>query len=120
MTINVSEALDGDTGVIVDITRVVNGSYVDGLWVVSPNTSTKFKAIVSPQQPTAAQLKIVPESLRTQDIMLFISNKPLRILDEKKQEPADVIHWDNANWKVIARANWKIFGHTPVMAARVE
>ena len=54
MPINVKEAIDSDTAVLVTIEDKDGGGYVDGIFVSASPTSRK--ALASVQQPTPKQL----------------------------------------------------------------
>ena len=62
MTINVSEAIDLDTSVIVSLENASGGGYVDGIYV--EGTPVITKALASPQQPTPEQLDFFDISMK--------------------------------------------------------
>lgn len=118
MPINVSEALDSDTGVILTVKRTSAGSYVDGIYV--PGAESNFKSVISPQQPTPKQLLVLPEGQRDKDIMMFISKKPLRTLSDRDGTPADIVVFKGREYEIIQLADWETFGHTIGYGVRTQ
>jgi len=118
MAINVSEALDLDTAVIVTVERKTGGAYVNGLWV--PGSTVTFKTLASPQQPTPRQLQVIPEGERNQDIRLFYCKKVVRTASDKDQLEADVILHKGLRFRVMQLADWGTFGHTIAFGAREQ
>ena len=116
MPINVSEALDSDTCVKVQVERTTPGSYVDGLYV--PGTASTFNTLVSPQQPSPKQLEVLPEGERDKDVMLFISKRFLRTVDDDNELPADVVLFKGERYRIIQLADWSTFGHTPAYGVK--
>lgn len=116
MTINVSEAIDSETGEIATVQRMGVPVLVDGIYR-KPEPST-FKCLISMQQPTPRQLESLPEAERTNDVMQFIANKTIRTADEKGGTPADVIIRRGNKYKVIQAADWEVYGHTTGFCAR--
>lgn len=116
MTINVSEALDSDTCLVLTVERTASGSYVDGKYV--PGATSTFKSLISPQQPTPKQLEVLPEGERDKDVMLFISKKKLRTIDDKNNILPDRVLFDGAKYKIIQLADWGTFGHYPAFGTR--
>lgn len=118
MVINVSEALDSDTAQLLTVERTSAGSYVDGIY--QQGSVSTFKALISVQQPTPKQLEVLEEGERSQDIKLFISNKPLRTADDKDNEVADVVIYKSKKYKLIRAGDWNDYGHTTAMGVRRE
>ena len=116
MPINVSEALDSDTGVILTVERTTGSAFVDGLYVKGA-TST-FKTIGSPQQPTSQDLQTLPEGDRDKDIFKFITKKPVRTVSDRDELAADVIIFKGQRFKIIMVQDWDTFGHTTSFGAR--
>lgn len=116
MPINVSEALDSDTGVILTVERTTGGGYVDGIYI--KGNTTIFKTLGSPQQPTAQDLQILPEGERNKDIYKFITKKPVRTASDKDSVIADTILFKGARFKIIMVQDWDLFGHTTSFGAR--
>lgn len=116
MPINVSEALDSDTCIKVQVERTTPGNYVDGIYV--SGTTSIFNTLVSPQQPSPKQLEVLPEGERDKDVMLFISKRPLRTVDNDKGTPPDVVLFNNHRYKIIQLAEWSTFGHTPAYGVK--
>ena len=118
MTINVSEALDSDTGEIVTVTRTSTGGYTDGLYV--KGLTTTFKTICSVQPATPVEIQNLPEGERTKDIRKFISIKVIRSSDEKTSVIADTIRYKSKDYKIISAGDWDVYGHTTAFGARVQ
>jgi hypothetical protein len=118
MPINVSEAIDLDTGEIVTVTRTSSGSYVDGLWV--PGSTSTFKTLCSVQQPTPQELKVVPEGETNKDIRKFISKKPLRTTNDKTGEIADIVSYKGKQFRMMWEGDWNAFGHSTMLGAVVN
>ena len=116
MAINVSEALDSDTCVKIQVERTAPGSYVDGIYV--EGVASNFYSLMSPQQPTPKQLEILPEGERDRDVMIFISKRPLRTVDDNNAIPADVVLFNGERYRVIQLADWSTFGHTIAFGAK--
>lgn len=116
MAISVSEALDYDNCLKLVVERTEKGKYVDGIY--KQGTTSTFKTLISPQQPTPEQLEILPEGERDKDIMMFISKRKLRTTDDKAEIIADVILFDEKRYKIISLANWSTFGHNIAYGAR--
>lgn len=117
MPINVSEALDSDTAELITVKRTAAGGYVNGLYVKGAETT--FKALASVQQPTAQDLKLLPEGERNRDVRKFISNKPVRTTNDLDDLIADVIVYKSMNFKLINVEDWNAYGHTTVFGVRV-
>lgn len=115
--INVSEALDFDIAGPIFILRT-SGEYVDGLWANS--SPTRIRALASTQQPTPAQLMTVKEGERSEDMLLFICNKPLRASSDKDGTQADVVLYKSNKYKVVSSGDWSSFGQTTAVGARFE
>ncbi len=116
MPINVSEALDSDTCVKVQVERTTPGNYVDGIYV--SGTTSIFNTLVSPQQPSPKQLEVLPEGERDKDVMLFISKRFLRTVDDDNELPADVVLFKGERYRIIQLADWSTFGHTPAYGVK--
>ena len=116
MPINVSEALDSDTCIKIQVERIAPGSYVDGIYV--EGALTNFYSLMSPQQPSPKQLEILPEGERDKDIMMFISKRTLRTVDDDNGIPADVVLFNGGRYRVIQLADWSTFGHTIAFGAK--
>lgn len=116
MPINVSEALDSDTAIIVTVTRTTGSGYVNGLYVKG-GTST-FKTLCSPQQPTPQDLQTLAEGDRDKDIFKFITNRPVRMANDRDGVTADIVRFKNNNYKIISVQDWDLFGQTTSFGAR--
>lgn len=116
MPIDVSEALDSDTGIIITVERTTGSGYINGLYVKG-STST-FKTICSPQQPTAQDLQTLAEGDRDKDIFKFITKKPVRTASDRDNTDADVVIFKGMRFKIISVQDWDLFGHTTSFGAR--
>lgn len=117
MPVNVSEALDSDTAIIVTIERQ-SGEYVDGLWV--DETPIVFKTLCSPQPSTAKERQILPEGDRDKDIFKFITKKPLRGVSDRDGLSADVVIFKGNRYTILSPADWDLYGHTTSLGARIQ
>lgn len=115
MPINVSEAIDSDTGEKILVERETAGQYVDGLYV--PGAVTTFKNFASVQPASDEEIQQLPEGERNKLIFKFIAKRPIRTTEDRKGQIADVILYDNTRWRVIGRANWLPYGHNIIFAA---
>ena len=117
MPINVSEALDSDTAILLTVIRP-SGGYIDGVW--TPGTSNSFKVLCSPQQPTPKELQNLPEGERDKSVYKFITNKPVRTVNDRDGTPADKIRFNGKDYKIISVSDWDVFGQTTSFGARVK
>lgn len=118
MPINVSEALDSDTAIIITITRMVGSGYSDGVY--NEGTESNFKTLASIQQPSPQQLMTLSEGERKQNIRLVISKKPLYVSDDRIQRPSDIILYKGRRYKVIQDGDWSDYGHSSVLVAELQ
>ncbi len=116
MPINVSEALDIDTGEIIVVERKTGG-YVDGIYVDS--IASTFKTLASVQQPTPAQLQTLPEGERDSNPRLFISKKALKTVSDRDNTPADIVTYKGDKFKIISVGNWSAYGYSMAFGVRV-
>lgn len=117
MPINVSEALCSDTAEIMTVERKTGG-YVDGVYTTAAPTT--FKILASAQQPTPIQLQTLPEGERDSNPRLFISNKPLKTVDDRDGTPADVVIYKGKRYKIIQLGDWSAYGHTMAFGVREQ
>lgn len=117
MTINVSEALDSDTAIIITVERTTGG-YVNRKFVKNPPVT--FKALASPQPASADDLQILSEGDREKSIIKFICNKAVYTTRDRDGLPSDVIIWKGQRYRVINAADWNQFGHSTVLGAKEE
>jgi len=118
MPINVSEALDSDTGIILTVERTSGSGYVDGLYV--KGTTSLFKTIGSPQQPSPQDLQTLAEGERDKDIFKFITKKVIRTASDGTGTDADVVIFKGKRFKIIAVQDWDTFGHTISFGAKEQ
>lgn len=119
MPINVSEALDADTAVMVVIqTRTGAGYGTDGIFV--PGVPTSIKTLASVQQPDGAEMKRLPEGQRDEDTRKFISKKKLKTVNDRDQIEADRVIHKGVTYEIIKAGDWDDYGHTTAFGARVK
>jgi hypothetical protein len=116
MPINVSEALDSDTGEIITVIRYSSSGFVDGIYVES--SPITFKTLASVQQATAQETIMLPEGERNKDIRKFISKKPLYSSNDKDEIPSDTVIYKGKEYKIISPSDWDSYGHTTAFGAR--
>tara|TARA_R110000851_G_scaffold96792_2_gene209933 strand:+ start:18046 stop:18399 length:354 start_codon:yes stop_codon:yes gene_type:complete len=116
MTINVSEALDMDTGEIITVERTTGSEYVDGRYV--KGTVTSFKTLASVQQPSPKDLENLPEGERNKDLLKFISKKPILTTSDKDSIIADTAIYKGKRYKIIKSGDWDTYGHTTSFGVR--
>lgn len=116
MPINVSEALDSDTAMVVTVVRTDGGGYVDGIY--QEGTTSTFKTICSVQQPTPDDIQILPEGERNKDIRKFISKKPIRATSDRDGIIADTVIYKGNHYKIISVNDWDDYGQTTSFGAR--
>lgn len=113
MPINVSEAIDSDTAVIVPLENSTGG-YVDGIYQKA--TTTVTMALASVQQPTPKQLEFLEGGERVKDIKSFYLNKEVKEADD--DGPETVITHRGQRYKVVFAGDWQDFGWFFAMGAR--
>ena len=106
MPINVSEAIDSDTAIMVSLENASGGTYVQGIYV--PGGPAITKALASPQQPTPEQLNFLEGGERTKDLKAFYLNK--KVITSKGDKVATVIIQGGKRFKVIFVGDWEPFG----------
>ncbi len=116
MPINVSEALDSDTAMIITVVRTENGSYVDGIY--QEGTTSTFKTLASVQQPTPDDVQMLPEGERNKDLRKFISKKPIRTTSDRDEVIADKVIYKGNHYKIISVNDWDDYGHTTSIGVR--
>lgn len=114
MPINVSEAIDAETGEVITVERTTTGQYVDGIW--TKGTTSTFKSVCSVQQPDNDEHSQVAQEMsggeRTTDLLKFISIKTLQKTCDRKGTTADVVLYDGQRYKIIAVQKWHKYGYT--------
>lgn len=118
MPINVSEAIDSQTGEPIKILRKSHGNYVKGLWV--PGSIKQIKALASVQIVKPEEISLFTGLERVKDIKTFIVNKPVRATDQYENEEADLILWKTKIYKTMKSKDWESYGYNIVLGAREE
>lgn len=114
MPINVSDALDLDTGEIVTIERFQAGGYADGIY--TEGSTNTFKTLASVQQPNSRELMVLPEGERAKNPVKILSKKPVRTADVVGSTNADVLIYQGNRYRIMAALNWQAYGYTGAMA----
>jgi len=117
MPINVSNAICSLTGEIVNVERR-SGRYTDGIYSSDPVQI--FSARASVQQPSAQDLKALPEGERNADLLMFYSLKELRVIDDRRGTLADIVMYQGERYKIVAQKNWQAYGYTSAIGARIQ
>lgn len=116
MPINVSDAIDLDTGVIATLFDRV-GVWADGLFV--PGVETSRKAIISFQQPTPKELQFLKDGERTKDLKaMYINKKVVQTSENGTIEATEVMH-RGKRYKVVFAGDWNDFGYMFAIGARI-
>jgi len=116
MPINVSEAIDMDTGTIVGLFNRINGGYVDGVFVDGKEKSTK--AIASVQKPTPEEMNFLEGGERTKSLKTFYLNKEVYTSDDTRS--ATEISHRGVRYKVIHAGDWLDYGWFFAIGAKVK
>lgn len=117
MPINVVEAIDSDTSVIVTLEDRDGGNYVDGIYI--PVTPSIRKALASVQQPTPEQLKFLEGGERNSDLRAMYLNKQVKVAEKGVNEATIVMHRDK-RYKVVFAGDWEDFGWFFAIGAKVK
>lgn len=107
MPIQVTEALDFDTSVIVQLEDSSGGKYIEGIYV--PGIPAIRKALASVQQPSPEQLNFLEGGERTKDLKAFYLNK--KVVASKGDKIATVIIHRSKRYKVIFIGDWEDYGY---------
>ncbi len=123
MAINVSEAIDSDTGVPATLFDKNNGGYVDGLYV-KPSETTR-KALISFQQPTPKQLQFLKDGERTSDMKaMYINKEVFESVSESAvgagdaKSATETLH-RGKRYKVVFAGDWNDYGFMFAIGARI-
>ncbi len=116
MPINVSEAIDSDTGVLATLFDTT-GAYVDGLYV--DNVQTTRKAIISFQQPTPKQLQFLKDGERTSDMKAMYINKEVVVTSEDETTKATEVSHRGRKYKIVFAGDWNDYGFMFAIGARL-
>lgn len=119
MALNVSMAIDTDTGERVSILRKAAGEYIKGIWTVT-SEDTPIKALASVQQPTKQEIELFTGLERDKDMKTFYINKKLRASSEFGEAQADVISWNSRLYRVMKLGEWQSYGYNIGIGVRIE
>lgn len=118
MTIDVSDAIDDDTAEELSVIRTTAGGYVDGIYVDGAETS--FNSLISSQQPTPAEVQMLPSAERKKDIRKFISDDELFTDDDIASTVADQVIFRGFKYKLIKASGYQSYGYTRAFGARQQ
>lgn len=116
MPIQVSEAIDLDTGVVVTLENTTGGAYVDGKYV--PGGTTITKSLASVQQPTPEQLQFLEGGERNKEMKSFYLLK--RVNTGSDDQTSSVITHRGKRYKVIFVGDWEDYGYFFAIGAREQ
>lgn len=117
MAINVSEAIDSDTGVIATLFDKNGGGYVDGIY--APGSETSRKALISFQQPTPKQLHFLKDGERTSDMKaMYINKQVVQTSEDGTDEATEVLH-RGKRYKIVFAGDWNDYGFMFAIGARI-
>lgn len=123
MPINVSDAIDSDTGVMATLLDHNSGGYVDG--ISGKGAQTTRKAIISFQQPTPKQLQFLKDGERTSDMKAMYINKEVFLSSPETITGAgdavaatEVIH-RGRTYKIVFAGDWNDYGFMFAIGARL-
>lgn len=117
MTIDVSDAIDSDTAVSLEVKRTPPGAYISGIY--SKGVGTVFNTLISVQSPTPAEVKMLPEGERLKDIKKFISKAELFVDNDRNNTLADIITYRGFDYKLIKVSDYQFYGYSRAFGARV-
>lgn len=118
MTINVSEAIDQDTGELVLVERTSGSGFENGIWV--KGDAATFMAAMSVQAASAEELEDLPEGARDKDPRKFISKVLLRTVSDSAGTDADVVVYRGSRFKIIAVKDWIVYGHNKAFGVKEQ
>jgi len=95
---DVTDAFDPDWEVLLQVTRVAAGSYVNGKWVDGAASNVNIKAII--QVARGDDLLVLPEGLRTEEAIKLHTRSLLQGVSEADGVSADTFIYRNKPWRV--------------------
>lgn len=119
MPIDVSQAIDLETGERIQIIRRSAGEYNSvGTWV--EGSETVIKAIASVQTPKPGDLDFDTGSEREVDRKVFYIKRNLGVMsNDMDQVESDLILWKSQTFKIVKVGEWDSYGFTKAFAYRV-
>lgn len=117
MPINVAEAIDSDTAVVVTL-EDKSGAYVDGIFEASAPVTRK--ALASVQQPTPQQLNFLEGGERTKQLRSFYLNKEVQSSSSENSEDATIIIKKGVRYKVVFAGDWEDYGWFFAIGAKTK
>ena len=119
MPINVSQAIDLETGERIQITRRLAGYYnSSGIWI--EGSETVIKAIASVQTPKPGELDFDTGSEREVDRKVFYIKQKLGVItNDMDQASSDLLVWHNQTFKIVKIGEWDAYGFTKAYAYRI-
>tara|TARA_R110000744_G_scaffold111795_1_gene209985 strand:- start:874 stop:1221 length:348 start_codon:yes stop_codon:yes gene_type:complete len=115
MAIQVSEALDLDTAVLVSLENASGGSYVEGIYV--PGATVLDRALASVQQPSPKELEFLEGGERGKDLKSFYLNK--EVITSQGDKVATVITHRSKRYKVVFVGDWEDYGYFFAIGAKI-
>lgn len=104
------------------VTRLtyVNGYYGDdGRYIIGNVVSMPI--VASMQQPTGAQLQLLPEGQRVEDSIVVYTSSPLNTANTPGGEKADRIQYQGFTFEVQSQMDWTANGNfTGAICKRVD
>lgn len=118
MPINVGQAIDANTGEKIYALRKTKGYYDDeGTWV--EGKTTKIKMFASVQVPTKEELALFTGLERVKDTKMFWVKKNVKTVMSFEDEDADILVWDEKQYKAMGLGDWKSYGYQKVLGAKL-
>lgn len=116
MTIQVAEALDGDTASLVTL-EDDTGTYVDGIFTPSGAPTTR-RALASIQAPTPQQIEYLEGSERDANNVrsLFLNKEVFMPRDGKM---ATIVRQGTNAYKVVHVGDWGLYGWFFAMGSKL-
>lgn len=102
------------------VTRIGEGSYVNGRWV--EGTESTFEVIGHEQPSGPKEIQMLPDSFRSKDVRWFFSNADLRTVQEGSGLEPDKITVDGIKFEVHKRYTYQMgpMNHNEYVIVREE
>ena len=113
---DVTDAFDPDWFTKIDINRPATGSYVDGKWVDGAAAVVPILAVV--QAPSAKDLLVLPEGLRTNSVIKLHSTSILQGVSEEDESTADRFEYRGRQYMVQSATDQAIGVYYKALAIR--
>lgn len=95
------------------------GSYVNGVWTTSPDSTISISASVQPAQPK--DLETLPEGRRVSAAFRLYTSAVLQVGDAAGQQ-ADIVEIDGDDYEIHQLAPWQngLINHNRYLAVRFD